>query len=105
MLTDDDLVMHAMLHRAKQALPSDYADYGGEIQRWAQADAAYPDCSGGCRHWRPLKGTLGWDWGVCVNLKGPRFGLLTFEHQAGFECFDDAVPYEWVAAEDREKHR
>ena len=26
-----------------------------------------------------LKGSLGYDWGVCANPKSPRTGLLTFE--------------------------
>jgi hypothetical protein len=35
---------------------------------------------------RPLAGRLGGDWVVCARPDGPRFGLLTFEHQAG-NCY------------------
>jgi hypothetical protein len=49
---------------------------------------AWQDCSCGCRHFLPLQGQLGHDWGVCANSKSPRAGLLTFEHQgcAEFEA-------------------
>ena len=63
-------------------LPSDYSDYGGEVERWADSDKDYPDCSSGCRHWRELDA----DWGVCANPDSPRAGLLTWEHQAGYKC-------------------
>ena len=75
-----------------KVLPSDYADYGGEVVRWADRDTAYPDCSGGCRHFLPLEGALGSDWGVCVNAKSPRSGLLTWEHQAGHQCYAPPLP-------------
>ena len=54
-------------------LPSDYADYGGDIVRWADPNLDYPDCSSGCRHWRALDT----DWGVCANPDSPRAGLLS----------------------------
>jgi hypothetical protein len=73
-------------------LPSDYEDYGGGVERWADGDQDYPDCSSGCRWWRSLHddetGHADGDWGVCTNLKGPRRGMLTWEHQAGKGCFE-----------------
>jgi hypothetical protein len=66
-------------------LPTDYADYGGEVERWQDANKAYPDCSSGCRHFWALDA----DWGVCKNPKSPRGGLLTFEHQAGEGCWEN----------------
>jgi len=39
-------------------------------------------------HYKTLPGELGADWGVCINKNAPRFGLLTFEHQAGLDCFE-----------------
>ena len=39
-----------------------------------------PDCSSGCRHFIPLEGEVGKDWGVCSEPRSPRAGLLTFEH-------------------------
>lgn len=82
---------------ALRVLPSDYTDYGGTVVRWADNQLAYPDCSAGCRHWMPLydykrDGADG-DWGVCVNTRGPRHGLLTWEHQAGFSCFEKGERY------------
>lgn len=74
-------------------LPTDYTDYGGEIQRWSDPGLPYPDCSSGCRHYRRLS-SLHYldvgdaDWGVCCNLNSPRSGLLTFEHQAGQDCWE-----------------
>lgn len=86
------------LRAVVKALPGDYTDYGGTIERWADPAAAYPDCSCGCRWAVPLGGTLGYDWLVCARPDGPRAGLLTFEHQAGKLCFtpdpatSDAAP-------------
>jgi hypothetical protein len=65
-------------------LPTDYKDYGGEVERWQDPAKAYPDCSLGCRHWWALDA----DWGVCRNPTGPRSGLLTWEHQAGEGCWE-----------------
>jgi len=71
-----------------KVLPTDYSDYGGEVERWEDDSLPYPDCSGGCRFFFPLEGSLGHDWGVCAKPDGPRAGLLTWEHQAGFGCFE-----------------
>jgi hypothetical protein len=75
-----------------KVLPTDYRDYGGQVERWKLTDISYPDCSCGCKHWVPLYDEQNdWadcDWGVCVNPGGPRAGLLTWEHQAGFKCFE-----------------
>ena len=73
-------------------LPTDYKDYGGNIERWKHIDLSYPDCSAGCKWWVPLYDAK-WDgadadWGVCTNPNGPRAGLLTWEHQAGFQCYE-----------------
>ena len=73
-------------------LPTDYRDYGGQVERWKHVDVSYPDCSWGCKWWVPLydskyDGADG-DWGVCTNHNSARAGLLTWEHQAGFKCFE-----------------
>lgn len=39
-----------------------------------------PDCSCGCKHFHPLDGKEGFDWGICCHPLSPRAGLLTFEH-------------------------
>jgi hypothetical protein len=74
-----------------KVLPTDYKDYGGQIERWDDPEKYYPDCASGCRHWRPLYDKAlnkeDYDWGVCSNLSSPRAGLLTWEHQAGSGCF------------------
>ena len=75
-----------------KVLPTDYKDYGGNIERWADDRMDYPDCSMGCAHYRRLSsqyeiGSGDADWGVCVNVDSPRAGLLTWEHQAGSGCF------------------
>ena len=80
------------LWQVVKILPTDYTDYGGEVERWQDPDRVYPDCSSGCRWWRPLyselqRGADG-DWGVCANTDSPRAGLLTFEHQTGEGCWE-----------------
>jgi hypothetical protein len=75
------------LWKVCKVLPSDYSTYGGKVERWKDKNKPYPDCSSGCRYWRPLDGGLGCDWGICANPKSPRAGLLTWEHQAGQDCF------------------
>lgn len=69
-------------------LPTDYDEYGGEIKRWADSNKNYPDCSCGCKFFVELE-NQGADWGVCANPNSPRKGLLTWEHQAGFDCFEE----------------
>lgn len=85
--------IHAFMFTFLKRLPSDYTDYGGEVERWADEDN-YPDCSCGCRWFLPLDGELAYDWGVCSNPNSPRAGLLTFEHQAGKGCFDEDYKFD-----------
>ena len=69
--------------------PSDYTPWG-KVERWADDNKHYSDCSSGCKYFNALEGKLGYDWGVCINEKSHRFGKLTFEHQAGVDCFEKA---------------
>lgn len=69
-------------------LPTDYDHYGGTVVRWEKSNEDYPDCSCGCRWFIPLQGKQGADWGVCNKVDSPRAGMLTFEHQAGYQCFE-----------------
>jgi hypothetical protein len=73
---------HEQLIAALRVLPEDYAPWG-MVERWADPDRRYPDCSVGCRCFLRLndRGNDDWDWGVCVNPESHRAGLLTFEHQ------------------------
>jgi len=64
---------HWHLHAICIHLPTDYEPYGYRVRDGH-------DCSCGCRWWLPLEVHPG-DWGVCVNPRSPRCGLLTFEHQ------------------------
>ncbi len=70
--------LHEILWSLCRRLPSDFAPYGERDRDTADPCA---DCSCGCRHYVPLSGELGADWGVCANANSPRAGLLTFEHQ------------------------
>ena len=54
------------------------------------------------RHFAKLEGKLGFDWGVCTRLDGPRFALLTFEHQAGFGCFEAEAKTEHAVTADKD---
>jgi hypothetical protein len=84
--------MNDTLWSVVRILPTDYSDYGGSIPRWQDPTRTYPDCSTGCRWWRPLYSELqhgaDGDWGVCTNADSPRAGLLTWEHQAGDGCWE-----------------
>ena len=66
--------LHDMLWLAAITRPLDYEPYGLRIRETTS------DCSCGCRHFMPLEGETGMDWGVCKNPKSHRCGLLTFEH-------------------------
>ena len=80
------------LWKVLKRLPTDYRDYGGNIERWKFPELSYPDCSCGCKWFVPLydekEDSWDCDWGVCANPDAPRQGLLTWEHQAGFKCFE-----------------
>ena len=80
MASEERAITHEHLISVCKWLPQDYAPYGQE-PRWADPTKDYPDCSVGCKWFAPLKGTLGFDWGVCSNPASHRCGLLTFEHQ------------------------
>lgn len=71
-----------------KVLPTDYDEYGGEIKRWADPAKNYPDCSCGCKFFVTLSEPYSYDWGVCTNPNAPRKGMLTWEHIAGFNCFE-----------------
>lgn len=82
-------MQHVKLFELAPNLPSDYTDYGGKVERWKNPNEEYPDCSCGCKHFFPLSGELGLDWGVCIKMNSPRSGLLTFEHQSGKYCYEE----------------
>lgn len=69
-----------LLHTVCRHLPTDFEPYGKRERNAA-------DCSYGCRHFLKLPEPLNFDWGVCINPRSPRSGLLTFEHQ-GCEFFE-----------------
>jgi hypothetical protein len=75
-----------------KVLDTDYSDYGGKIRRHSDPDYNYSDCSGGCKHFIPLYNQkyrdADVDFGVCTNKRSKRCGLLTFENQAGYGCFE-----------------
>lgn len=89
--------LHDALSRACRNLPGDYTPWG-DVQREDSAAPQrwWPDCSSRCRHFVVLQDAgeeaVSHDWGVCINPKSHRYGLLTFEHQGcpAFEAeFDD----------------
>jgi hypothetical protein len=71
---------HWHLHAVCIHVPTDYEPYGYRVRDGS-------DCSCGCRWWLPLQVHSG-DWGVCVNPRSPRCGMLTFEHQ-GCQFFEE----------------
>jgi hypothetical protein len=89
-MTKDELIAIDRLWECVIILPSDYSDYGGEVIRWEDPEGDYPDCSCECKWFKPLydEERQSWDtdWGVCSNPNSPRSGMLTWEHQHGFNC-------------------
>jgi hypothetical protein len=79
-LKDVGDTLHERLHTVCRHLPTDFEPYGKRVRTAA-------DCSCGCQHFLKLPEPLGFDWGVCLNPRSPRSGLLTFEHQ-GCEFFE-----------------
>jgi len=78
--------LHDLLLRACRSLPADYEPWGDQKREDPRAPGGWwPDCSAGCRHYLVLKDVgeehISLDWGVCINARSHRFGLLTFEHQ------------------------
>lgn len=82
----DQGASHELLWTLVKRLPSDFEPYG---QRDREDDWG-PDCSCGCKHYHPLEGARGADWGICANPKSPRAGLLTFEHM-GCKEFENEI--------------
>lgn len=76
------------LFQCLKILDTDYSDYGGQVKRWSDPSLDYPDCSRGCKFFAKLQEPNQSDWGVCAKPNAPRSGLLTWEHQAGFGCFE-----------------
>lgn len=84
----EHITLHDLLHLVCLRRPTDFAPYG-----LRQREAA--DCSCGCKHFVPLEGGLGADWGVCTQPRSPRAGLLTFEHQGcEFFVYDEGLDAE-----------
>jgi hypothetical protein len=79
-LTDIGESPHERMHTVCRHLPTDFEPYGKRVRTGA-------DCSCGCKHFLKLPEPLDLDWGVCINPRSPRSGLLTFEHQ-GCEFFE-----------------
>jgi hypothetical protein len=84
--------LHEQLVRALKTLPGDYKPWGDVEREDPNAPGGWwADCSSGCRHYLVLADVgdehISMDWGVCINPKSHRYGLLTFEHQ-GCPAFD-----------------
>lgn len=69
-----DKTINTLLAKALIKSAEDYFPYG-------QQERSNNDCSCGCDYFIKLQSELEKDWGVCINTKSHRCGLLTFEHQ------------------------
>jgi hypothetical protein len=81
----NDERLHEQLLRVVQNLPGDYKPWGEVDRDDPNAPGRGADCSGLCRHYLVLQDVgeqrISLDWGVCINPRSHRYGLLTFEHQ------------------------
>jgi hypothetical protein len=68
---------HEHLFDVAKRMPTDFEPHGQRPS--ISSGLTQPDCSCNCRFFRRLAGGAGLDWGVCVNPRSPRAGLLTFE--------------------------
>ena len=77
----DSNFIHSHLIKIVNKNERDYEPFGN-------MEKNHMDCSCGCSFFVKLNGELGNDWGVCLNSKSHRCGLLTFEHQGCTEFSD-----------------
>ena len=84
------MTTHEDLLNTVTKLDSDFEPYG----KRSRDDDWGPDCSCGCLHYAKLEGKWRYDWGVCLNQRSPRFGLLTFEHQGCREFEEETEPHD-----------
>ena len=68
---------HEHLFDIAKRMPTDFEPWG-ERRRMGDR-ATQPDCSFECRFFNRLDGGAGLDWGVCLNSKSLRAGLLTYQ--------------------------
>lgn len=86
------------LWQACRSLPGDFRPWGDVDKDDPRAPGGFwHDCSSGCVYFLTLQDTaeepLSLDWGVCVNPRSHRRGLLTFEHQGCPEArYDEDEP-------------
>ncbi|HEY9777688.1 MAG TPA: hypothetical protein V6C81_28255 [Planktothrix sp.] len=82
--------LHSLLWSIAPKLPSDFEPYGQRSRTdSSEGKDVVSDCSSNCKHFQVLQ-SMPHDWGVCTNKRGPRCGLLTFEHQGCHE-FEPAL--------------
>jgi len=65
-------------------LDTDYTDYGGKVVRYSDVESNFPDCASGCRWFNRIDD----DYGICTKPNAPRAGMLTYQHQAGYGCYE-----------------
>jgi len=82
------MCLHKRIWKVCKSLPTD-------CEPWGKRKGGSKQCSHGCRFYLPLEDRgengIGGDWGVCINPKSPRAGLLTFEHQ-GCDLMEHGEP-------------
>jgi hypothetical protein len=77
--------LHELFWSAVKKLPSDFEPYGQRSRSELTPSMEMGmDCSCMCKHFHVLE-EMPLDWGACTNLKSPRCGLLTFEHQGCYQ--------------------
>lgn len=65
-----------IIHNAFKRVAPNWKDY---MRGKYGVDTFGCDCSWGCKYFVDNVADIG-DWGVCINPKSPRAGMLTFEH-------------------------
>lgn len=82
-IAKNDMQMAAAIHQRWMLRRNRRQEDPGYVESW------WAEQCGACRHWIPLSGALGRDYGACANSESDFDGTVRFEHD-GCDEFDAA---------------
>jgi hypothetical protein len=89
-LVDDDFVGDEAGYRISRKVHDRWlARLNRDIAAAGYIDEWYSQQCGSCKHWIPLSGQAGLDWGACTNERSEFDGQVRFEHD-GCPHYEDA---------------